>query len=262
MGQTVTGFNNPAAPALTPPNAPVLQAGAAEVSRPVLEPNGSLRAQDLIQTLPHTLRTAALDGTREARIQLWPPELGSIHVHLRLDGNRVFAHLAAERLQVRAMLEGMRTELNRSMREAGLTLERLEIDAGQGLSAFARESGSATGASADQAARAWPAANVVTTGQDVVRREFGEAPGARAEGWNGGQHGSSADHGANGRSSGSNPQSGSAHSGSNGQNGSNGRLGSHGDTRRDLGPGSRLLRGAERSGPSAWRRVDGFDAFA
>jgi hypothetical protein len=101
----------------------------------------SLRGIRLTE-LPSVLSQAAgqvlSQGSREARIQLDPPELGALQIRISLQGDRVTARISAERLEVRAMLEGMKHELQAGMDRAGLHLEKLEIQApGSGFSAAA-----------------------------------------------------------------------------------------------------------------------------
>lgn len=99
----------------------------------VLDPGAPVTPRDLPTAVPHTLKLAVREGVREARIRLWPPELGSVRVDLRVTGHQVAARFEAERADVRTMLEGMRSELSRGLQEAGLKLQSLDIaPAGEG----------------------------------------------------------------------------------------------------------------------------------
>jgi hypothetical protein len=113
-----SGASTPAS-RVTPPSAPASASAAAD-------PGVSL--PELPNVVPHTLRVLAQEGVREARIRLRPPELGSIHVLVQVEGNRVAAHIAAERAPVRALLEHLREELGQSLKDAGLRLVELKIE--------------------------------------------------------------------------------------------------------------------------------------
>jgi hypothetical protein len=117
-------------------------AAAAAMGRPMEVPNGPTAVApagrvlelpdpvtpgNLAAAMPHAVKLAQREGVREVRIRLWPPELGSILVRLRVSGTEVGARIEAERIDVRAMLDSMRSDLGRGMQEAGLKLVRLEV---------------------------------------------------------------------------------------------------------------------------------------
>ena len=93
---------------------------ASELASPVTLPS-------LPSAVPYAVKLALHEGESEVRIRLWPPELGSIVVRLRITGVAVSARIEAERTDVRGLLESMRPEFDRGMQEAGLKLARLEF---------------------------------------------------------------------------------------------------------------------------------------
>lgn len=82
---------------------------------------------DLPAAAPHAVKLALREGVSEVRIRLWPPELGSILVRLRINGAEVSARMETERTDVRGLLASMQSDLGRGMQEAGLKLTRLEV---------------------------------------------------------------------------------------------------------------------------------------
>ena len=104
-------------------------AAASRATPRVLDPGAPVTPRDLPTAVPHTLKLAVREGVREARIRLWPPELGAVRVDLRVNGHQVTARFEAERADVRTMLESMRSELSRGLQEAGLKLQSLDIAA-------------------------------------------------------------------------------------------------------------------------------------
>jgi flagellar hook-length control protein FliK len=160
-------------------------AGSAPATSRVVDAGAPVAPKDLPAALPRALRLAAREGAREARIRPWPPELGAIQVDLRLEGNRVSAQLRSERADVRLLLEGLRGELDRGLRESGLLLQRLDVgsvDAVRG------------GSPGDGRAAAGPAlpdaAGSVTTTGSGLAGSGGESAGAGDRGGQGaGAHG-------------------------------------------------------------------------
>jgi hypothetical protein len=197
LAAAASGTMTPAAPGpMTPaplvPATPAVvgaMAAALPLAGPAVEadPTGLVRAHELARALPQSVRAALQSGAHEAQIQLWPPELGSIRIHLRIDGDQVTARLVVERLEVRAMLEGSRGDLTRGLQEAGLKLHKLEI------SSSTRVADGPAGDALARGATAPPPSSTVSSGFDLARRDAagqglgldtssGQARGGQGEG--------------------------------------------------------------------------------
>jgi hypothetical protein len=153
-----------------------------------------VRVSELPAVLPRVSRVALEHG--EARIQLWPPDLGRIRVHVRVEDGRVTARLFAERDEVRPLLDGMREALEKGLRDSGLRLERLAVDGvlpaqerasaprSEGAPApFGRgESGFPTGGSTGSGGRAFARHHDAPSGGTIVSEARREGRGEVAEG--------------------------------------------------------------------------------
>jgi flagellar hook-length control protein FliK len=129
-----TGLGDGAGPsAALSAGAHATPAGAPGASTP---PDGAARASALpADTLPAPLHSAAFapalaarvvvmlrEGTREARLQLNPAELGPINVRISVDGSQARVDLVAEQAPTRSVLEQALPSLAGALRDSGLTL--------------------------------------------------------------------------------------------------------------------------------------------
>jgi flagellar hook-length control protein FliK len=130
--------------------------------------------RELPERFPSVVRLALDEGRREARIQLMPPDLGAIQVHLRVNGRAVHATMTVEREEVRALVEGLRKELSDQMEKSGLKLERLEVAASLVPTTFDPNVVSAPSAQA-------PTTQGHSNGANGERRADGESNSARRE---------------------------------------------------------------------------------
>lgn len=126
--QTGDGIGSPSV-ARTP--GPQLQQTAAPSNgdhwiQPSIELESTL--EELPRELGRTLRLSLETGGRSALIHLSPPELGNVRIQLSVAGDRVTAHAAVERDDVRALLEQSRSGLEQHLQRAGLVLDRLVIE--------------------------------------------------------------------------------------------------------------------------------------
>ena len=78
--------------------------------------------------LPRAIRLTLDGGGRQAVLELSPPELGSIRIELRLDGNELATRISAERSEVAERIERHRGELERSLERVGIHLDQLQIE--------------------------------------------------------------------------------------------------------------------------------------
>jgi flagellar hook-length control protein FliK len=151
-----------------------------------LSPEQGLSLSELPSALPRIVRLAVRQGAREARIQLAPPELGSIRVRLRVEGDRVTAQFTAERAEVRSLLEQTRGDLDRGLDASGLRLQRFEIQAPE--SGGAKAGSALRTGQAHSAAESTPAPLPVLQGRDASDRAVlgGSWNGsAQGNGWSG-----------------------------------------------------------------------------
>jgi hypothetical protein len=82
--------------------------------------------------------------TRSLRLRLKPETLGQIEIELSRDASgRISAHISAERESARAALSQSLDQLREMLSRAGLSVDKLQIRAGPGLSAGNRESADA-----------------------------------------------------------------------------------------------------------------------
>lgn len=119
------GAASPTSARPTPPQ-PTPVAQTAPTTSP--EPR-AFSLPEAARALPHLLKVTLDSGREEARLQLWPPELGEIQVRLQVRGARVRAEFAAERTEVRAWLEREGQGLRNELMQVGLELEHLDIRA-------------------------------------------------------------------------------------------------------------------------------------
>jgi flagellar hook-length control protein FliK len=82
-----------------------------------------------VETVRMTFELAARQGYSQARIQLSPPELGDIRIHLHQTADGLVARVVAEHASAAQALQHGGAELRRSLEAAGLPLLRLDIEA-------------------------------------------------------------------------------------------------------------------------------------
>ena len=142
-----------AAPATTMPKAVPSTAqgpaqGAASNPLPFQDPDGLAEAarrngiQDLHAHILEELR-GKIDPTRnEARIRLSPPELGEIKIHLALQDHRLTVRMEVQENAVRHLLARDLDQLRHTLSEAGLEVDRFDIQArSEGRNAFRQRTG-------------------------------------------------------------------------------------------------------------------------
>ena len=105
-----------------------------------LRPSEGADAEDLVSESPingasltrsfvQTVRVQVRQGGGEAHIRLNPEHLGEVSVLVKVDGSGVSATLRAESVVVRGWLEAHQQELRAALKEQGLSLDDLVIDA-------------------------------------------------------------------------------------------------------------------------------------
>jgi flagellar hook-length control protein FliK len=100
----------------------------------------SIQSQTISQILAQA-ETLTGRQTRSLRLRLRPEELGEIDIQLSRDAaGRISAHISAERESARVALSRSLDQLRETLSRAGLTVDKLQINAEPGLFAGNRES--------------------------------------------------------------------------------------------------------------------------
>jgi flagellar hook-length control protein FliK len=101
--------------------------GGTELEDPAAE--SPVNGPSLTRSLVQTVRVQVRQGGGEAHIRLNPEELGELSVLVKVDGTGVSATLRAESPLVRSWIEAHQQELKAALKEQGLSLDDLVIDA-------------------------------------------------------------------------------------------------------------------------------------
>jgi len=72
--------------------------------------------------------TQVRQDSREARLQLDPPELGKLDIQLVVEGERMHAHIVAESADVGALIQTHLPELKHALQSRQLALESVRVD--------------------------------------------------------------------------------------------------------------------------------------
>jgi len=113
--------------ARTPQVRPDMAAVVAEAPRVYAEPTAD--GEPLARAIVRSLQVQWRRDGGEARIKLQPEFLGDLTVSLRVQGSSVTAVLVADSPAVRAWIEAHQADLRRALQVAGLSLDRLDVDA-------------------------------------------------------------------------------------------------------------------------------------
>jgi flagellar hook-length control protein FliK len=107
------------------PSAPQ-PAGPAGAPARIATPVNLQRAVDAVTA---TIELAARQGATQARIQLAPPSLGALNIHLQRTPDGLLARVVADHAVAAQTLQQGSDDLRRSLESAGMTLLRLDIEA-------------------------------------------------------------------------------------------------------------------------------------
>jgi flagellar hook-length control protein FliK len=116
---TITTMQPVAQPASTAPAAPAAS---------VAGTHPGVALDHAIETVRTTIELASRQGYSQARIQLSPPELGDIRIHLQQTADGLVARVVADHASAAQTLQHGGAELRRSLEAAGLPLLRLDIE--------------------------------------------------------------------------------------------------------------------------------------
>jgi flagellar hook-length control protein FliK len=108
-------------------------------------PHPGVALSHAIETVRMTIDLAARQGYSQARIQLSPPELGDIRIHLHQTADGLVARVVAEHATAAQTLQQGGADLRRQLESSGLALLRLDIEASGQRGAGAQDPGSAGG---------------------------------------------------------------------------------------------------------------------
>jgi flagellar hook-length control protein FliK len=106
------------------------------------------RFAKLVDSLETRLRVSGAEGGKAMRMTLSPAELGglTVRLHIAADGQSATASLIAQHHQTGDMLAQAAGDLQKSLADRGLRLDRLEVTGGGSLGADARPDGAPSGA--------------------------------------------------------------------------------------------------------------------
>jgi flagellar hook-length control protein FliK len=108
----------------SPPAAPAAQ----PVAQPAAaQPQPPAHLADAPEVAAAVIRVAAQNRASEARIELTPPELGHIQIHLRYTEDGVSATLTADHADTVQALGQAATDLRRTLESQGITVQTLDI---------------------------------------------------------------------------------------------------------------------------------------
>lgn len=88
-----------------------------------------------VQRLEQAVIERAEQGGGEAHIRLDPPELGSVHIRVRIDGDHVHLHVEADRQAAATLLRDHTADLSALLGDRGLNLTDVYVGLGGGGSA-------------------------------------------------------------------------------------------------------------------------------
>lgn len=95
---------------------------AAEVT-----PHFDVETENIIRQITDYMRGNVTDGVSEMDMQLYPANLGSVHIHLEAKEGVLTAQFTAQNESVKAALESQMIQLKDSFEEQGLTVESIEV---------------------------------------------------------------------------------------------------------------------------------------
>ena len=81
----------------------------------------------MLEQLSGRMMLMVRNGQSSVKLQLYPQELGSLKIELKVDGNSVKATIVAENQQVQQMLGSNSSELRQSLADQGFNLDKFEV---------------------------------------------------------------------------------------------------------------------------------------
>jgi flagellar hook-length control protein FliK len=162
----------PAPRAIEPDHAPVFaeiapaapRAPGLEGRAPVLAVPGQLHTALWREELGAAVRVLAVQNIQQAELRVHPPELGPVHVSLRLEGGEATVSFAAPHAETRAALEAALPRLREMLEGAGLSFGGASVDVSDPGQGREREAAPRAPASAYLAPLPAPAAPAAVLG--------------------------------------------------------------------------------------------------
>ncbi|MDY6851404.1 MAG: flagellar hook-length control protein FliK, partial [Thermodesulfobacteriota bacterium] len=100
-------------------------------SRPAQTGLPSRLSESVLKQIAEKMVYQARHNQHQLRINLNPPKLGWVNMHLVMKGSGLHASIIAENAMVRDALEGHMTQLRDNLAQQGLNLERFDVSLGQ-----------------------------------------------------------------------------------------------------------------------------------
>jgi flagellar hook-length control protein FliK len=84
-------------------------------------------AQEMTEHVLKNMRITLSEGISEAKLSLFPKNLGHVEVKITMHEGQLVAHFAADTLAGKQMLESQLSQLRQSLQSQGLQVEKLEV---------------------------------------------------------------------------------------------------------------------------------------
>jgi flagellar hook-length control protein FliK len=84
-------------------------------------------AQEMTDHMLKNMKITLVDGISEAKLSLFPKNLGHVDVKISMHEGQLIAHFAADTLAGKQMLESQLPQLRQTLQSQGLQVERLEV---------------------------------------------------------------------------------------------------------------------------------------
>lgn len=84
--------------------------------------------REVVNQVRDSLVTTVEQSSREAHLQLAPPELGKLAIQLVVEGERIHAHIVAESADVGALIQSHLPELKQALHSHCLELDTVRVD--------------------------------------------------------------------------------------------------------------------------------------
>lgn len=100
---------------------------------PDLEDLGLENIHRLTDRIIDSIKITSLEAGNLMEVQLYPEELGSLNIKLRLEDGKITGKILVENQLVKSLLVNSLSQLNQNLAKGNINLEKLEIDINTGL---------------------------------------------------------------------------------------------------------------------------------
>jgi hypothetical protein len=120
-----------------------------EAEKPILEPWTEMKsglnrpqqmAESVLKQVAEKIAYSSRHNQHHIRIQLEPKELGQIRIHLIYKNNNLRARIVTENGFVKDALDTQWPQLNKTLAQQGITLERFDVSLDSGQAGFSKKS--------------------------------------------------------------------------------------------------------------------------